>query len=82
MGYDPDSERLAIATVVAELERLCRLDESVLRFGTVCIAQKVDLEKRQAAQEVDLKKIQTYFSLAGAPAPLATGDGAGDRDHA
>lgn len=65
--------------LVAELERLCRLDESVLRFHTVLIASKIDIATRQAAQDADFKKLQIYFNLAGAPVPPApTGDMTGD----
>lgn len=62
---------IAGGDVVAELERICRLDENVLRFLSIVTSEHVDLPARQAAHDADVKRLESMFGLQGAIKPDA-----------
>jgi small subunit ribosomal protein S6 len=59
---------LADPTAVAELERILRIDDTTLRFLTVKLSDRVDVEARTAEVEAELAAKASESSEAGAEA--------------
>lgn len=62
---------VAEGDLVAELERICRLDETVFRFLSIVTNDHVNLAARQAGHDADLKKLDAYFGMAPKPDVVA-----------